>query len=155
MMRLLVMCGLFLMALSLDCTAVESVKIGGNHTQDALSLIAFNPFARNFQDSSDLWRWGSSPIGHGQLLQDQGPATIFGGWIPFGETSLSYTKNETPLGYTINESKQISSGQGQTWITGDFPLGDVNPYDDASDKPSRLFSSQGFFSGYGDWEPAI
>ncbi len=152
MMRLLAVCGLLLLALSLNCTAVAPVQIGGEHGQDALSMIAFNPFTRNMQGSGDLWSWGGSPMGYGQLFPGQGPSSDFGVWAPFGETPLSYALNETSNGYIINETRQLISGQGQSWST---TIG-VNPAEDAqNERPSKLFSSQGFFSGYGDWDPPI
>ena len=127
MMRLLVMCALLLLVLSLNCGAIPPVQIGGEHGQEALSMIADNHFAHNTQNSSDLWTWGSSPIGFGQLFPGQGASSDFGSWAPEGETPLSYTLNETPSGFTINETKRAFSVQGQSGNTETSSTDGVSP----------------------------
>ena len=155
-MKLLAACGLLLLALSFNCTAIAPVRIGGEHGQDALSMISFNPFTRNLQNESDLWSWGGSPMGYGQLFPGLGYSSDFGVWAPFGETPQSYALNETPAGYTINETKQLFSGQGKSWSTEEGSIIGVGQAEDLLDeRPSKLFSSQGFFSGYGDWDTPI
>ena len=154
-MRRPVMCGLLLLALSFNCAAIAPVQIGGEHGQAALSMIANKPFTHNGQDSSDLWRWGSSPMGYGQLFPGQGPSNDFGGWAPDGETPLGYALNETPSGYTINETRQLFSGQGYSGNVEDSSIGRENPTDYWPNESRPLFPSQGFFNGYGGWEPLI
>jgi len=144
----------FFISLSLNCTAITPVQIGGEYGQDALSMTSFNPFTHDTQNSSDLWGWGSSPVGYAQLFPGQGPSSDFGSWAPDGETPLGYALNETPFGYTINETRQVFSAQGQSGNTEDWSTDGINPAD-AQNEPSRLFPSQGFFTGYGDWEPLI
>ena len=154
-MRLLVMWALLLLVLPLNCAAIAPVQIGGEHGQEALSMIADNQFRHNTQNSSDLWTWGGSPTGYGQLFPGQGASSDFGSWAPDGETPLGYTLNETPSGFTINETKRVFSVQGQSRNTENWSTDGVNPTNDAQNEPTRLFPSQGFFNGYGVWEPLI
>lgn len=152
-MRSLVMHGLLILTLSLNCMAAAPVKIDGEYGQDALSMIANDPITLNAQDRSDLWSWGGSPVGYGQLFLDQ--SDEYGGWSPFDETPFSNALNETSSGYTINETRQIFPSQGQSVNNEDVFTSGGYLADDTSDEPIRLFPSQGFHSGYGDWEPSI
>jgi hypothetical protein len=154
-MRSLVMCGFLLLVLSFNCAAIAPVQIGGEHGQAALSMIANKSFTHNAQDNSDLWRWGSSPMGYGQLFSGEGPFNDFGGWAPDGETPLGYALNATSSGYTINETKQVFSGQGYSGNVEDSSIGRENPTDYWPNESKPLFPSQGFFNGYGGWEPLI
>jgi hypothetical protein len=150
-MRSLVMCGLLLLALSFCCMAIAPVQVGGERGQAVLAMIANKPLFHNSSDSSDLWIWGGSPTGFGQLFPGEGSSNDFGGWAPKGETPLEHVLSETPIGYTINETRHLFSGQGQSWNSdwsiarGENVLGESN----------RLFPKQGFFNGYGGWEPDI
>jgi hypothetical protein len=116
-----------------------------------LEMIANRPLSSNSSDNSDLWSWGGSPMGFGQLIPGEGPSNDFGGWAPEGETPLEHVLSVTPLGYTINETRHLFSGQDQSsnpdWST----ARDEN----VLGKSNRLFPKQGFFNGYGGWEPAI
>lgn len=153
-MRLLVMFALFFLALSLNCTAISPVQIGGNHTQDVLSMVSYDPFLANTQGRSGLWGWGSGPIGYGQLFPGGGSYS-FGGWAPFGETPFNYTLNETPPEYTTSELKRVFSREGQSEVTQYWLTGGVEPVSYLPAESPRMSSSMGFFSGYGDWGPAI
>ncbi len=154
-MRSLLFCGLLFMALMLNCAAITPVQIGGEHGQAALSMIANESFTHSAKDSSDLWSWGSSPMGYGQLFPGQGLFNDFGDWSPAGETPLSHTQNETPSGYTIKETRLMFSGQGEYGNIEDLSTGGENSADYSINESNRLFPRQGFFNGYGGWEPQI
>jgi hypothetical protein len=147
--------GLLLLALSFNCAAIAPIQIGGEHGQAALSMMANKSFTHNAAKNSDLWKWGGSPMGYGQLFPGQGQSNDFGGWAPEGETPLGYASNETPSGYTINETRQVFSGQEYSGNTQDWSNGGDNPNGYALDESNRLFPSQGFFNGYVGWEPLI
>jgi hypothetical protein len=150
-MRSLVMCGLLLLALSFSCASIAPVQIGGERGQAVLAMIASKPLSHNASETSDLWSWGGSPMGFGQLFPGEGSSNDFGGWAPDGETPLEHVMSETPLGYTINETRHLFSGQGQSWKS-DWTTGKDNS---VLGESNRLFPKQGFFNGYGGWEPDI
>lgn len=149
--RSLLTCGLLLLALSIISEAIAPIEIGGERGQAVLAMIANRPLSSNSSDSSDLWSWGGSPTGFGQLFPGEGSSNDFGGWAPEGETPLEHVLSETPLGYTINETKHLFSGQGQSWNSDWSTARDENVLGESN----RLFPKQGFFNGYGGWEPAI
>jgi hypothetical protein len=154
-MKSLVILGLLILVLSVDCWSMAPIEVGGERGQAVLAMIANRPPSHNDSDKSDLWSWGGSPASFGQLFPgnpSDKTGSDFGSWTPFGETLADHALSETPLGYTINETRHLFSGQGQSsWISNWSAVRDEN----VLGKSNRLFPKQGFFNGYGSWEPLI
>lgn len=93
-MRNLVICGLILLALVLNCEATAPVQLSGGNGQAILSQIAGpvqtnstseNPGqTNNTSTKTDLWNWGNVPIGY--VLNKSGILTEisnnYGDWTP-------------------------------------------------------------------------
>ncbi|HUI39777.1 MAG TPA: hypothetical protein VLY86_02510 [Methanothrix sp.] len=138
-------CCLLLYVVAMGTQAVAPINLSGEHGQAVLANVT-TFHANNTSSGEGLWGWGGSPQGYAQVYPSQGQSNDFGGWAPTGET---------PLGYTLNETKQIVAGQGQQGYTqmssfsGETPLGyDLND-------SNQLFPSGGFFNGYGGWSPGV
>ncbi len=135
-MKSLLICGLILLAFSFKCNAITPTEIGGEYGHNILSIISNQSIANYNTNNSDLWRWGGSPMGFGQLFPGQGLSNDFGGWAPNGENPLRRALNETAVGYTINKTKSFF--EGQEYLSNDS---------------TRLFPGHGFYNDYGGWEP--
>ena len=63
-MRNLVVYGLILLALSLNCEATTPVQLSGSNGQAILSQIAVPVQTNNTSANTNLWNWGSIPSGY-------------------------------------------------------------------------------------------
>ena len=80
-MRNLVVYGLILLALSLNCEATTPVQLSGSNGQAILSQIAVPVQTNNTSTNSNLWNWGSTPIGY-TLTESEILTPDDGNWTP-------------------------------------------------------------------------
>ena len=94
-MRNLIICGLILLALALNCEATAPVQLSGSNGQAVLSQIAVLPIQTNntsansgqtnASTNTNLWNWGGTPLWYS--LNKSGILTPFqiennGEWVP-------------------------------------------------------------------------
>lgn len=63
-MRNLVLCGVILLALALNCEATAPVQLTGSGGQAILSQLQGSAHTANVSTNTSLWNWGSIPIGY-------------------------------------------------------------------------------------------
>jgi hypothetical protein len=63
-MRNLVICGLILLALALNCEATAPVKLTGSNGQAILSQLEGSAQTANLSTNTGLWNWGTIPVGN-------------------------------------------------------------------------------------------
>ena len=80
-MRNLVICGLVILALALNCEATVPVQLNGSNGQAILSQIAVPVQTNNTSTNSNLWNWGSTPIGY-TLTESEILTPDDGNWTP-------------------------------------------------------------------------
>jgi hypothetical protein len=87
-MRYLVIFGLILLVLALNCEATEPVQLSGAGGQSTLMKIAGTAQFVNASANTGLWNWGGIPMGYalnqtGQLTPNQQVLdNDYGGWVP-------------------------------------------------------------------------
>ena len=64
-MRNLVICGLILLTLVLNCEAIAPVQLTGSNGQAILSQLKGSAQTANLSTNTSLWNWGSVPVGYG------------------------------------------------------------------------------------------
>jgi hypothetical protein len=84
-MQNLVICGLILLTLALNCDATAPVQLSGSNGQAILSQIAVPVQTNNTSANTNLWNWGMVPAGY--ELNKSGILTPFqwennGVWTP-------------------------------------------------------------------------
>ena len=62
-MRNLVICGLILLTLVLNCYATAPVQLSGGNGQAILSQLKGSAHAANLSTNTGLWNWGGVPFG--------------------------------------------------------------------------------------------
>ncbi len=138
-------CCLLLLFFAVGTQAAEPIQLSGKDGQAVLAKVTLF-HANNASSGEGLWDWGGGPQGYAQLYPGQLQSEE-----PGGLTQAV----QTPLGYTINETKQIIAGQGQEGYTQMSSFSGENPLEYALNESHRLFPTGGFFNGYGGWSPGI
>jgi hypothetical protein len=64
-MRNIVICGLILFALALNCEATAPIQLTGSNGQAILSQLEGSAHTANAATNTSLWNWGTIPIGYG------------------------------------------------------------------------------------------
>jgi hypothetical protein len=142
-MKEILMCCLLLYIFAVVTQAVAPIQLSGVDGQAVLAKVT-TLHANNTSSGEGLWGWGGSPQGFAQVYPSQ-----------LQSNDLGASTVDTPLGYTINESRQILAGQGQqgypqmSGFSGETPLGF------GLNDSQRLFPIGGFFNGYGGWSPGV
>jgi hypothetical protein len=62
-MRNLVICGLILLTLVLNCEAIAPVQLTGSSGQAILSQLQGSAQTANLSTNTSLWNWGGVPFG--------------------------------------------------------------------------------------------
>jgi hypothetical protein len=78
-MRNLIICGLILLALALNCEAIAPVQLTGSNGQAILSQLEGSAKTANLSTNTSLWNWGDIPIGYG--LNKSGMLNAFDGTV--------------------------------------------------------------------------
>lgn len=139
------MCCLLLYVLAMGTQAVAPIQLSGEDGQAVLAKVTVF-HANNTSSEEGLWGWGGSPQGYAQLYPSQLQSNDLGGLTP---------TVQTPLGYTINETKQLLAGQGQQGYSQMSSFSGETPLGYGLNDSHRLFPVGGFFNGYGGWSPGI
>jgi hypothetical protein len=118
-MRNLIVFGLILLLLALNCEALAPVQLTGTDGKDILTKIASSKITTQPTNASstDLWNWGSIPLGNilsnGKLVStgDDGSTVLVYPAFPINDTPIYQISNPMVSKYSANDLRNPDSNQ--------------------------------------------
>jgi len=118
-MRNLIVFGLILLLLALNCEALAPVQLTGTNGKDILTKIASSKITTQPTNASstDLWNWGSIPLGNilsnGKLVStgDDGSTVLVYPAFPINDTPIYQISNPMVSKYSANDLRNPDSNQ--------------------------------------------
>jgi hypothetical protein len=118
-MRNLIVFGLILLLLALNCEALAPVQLTGTDGKDILTKIASSKITTQPTNasSSDLWNWGSVPLGNmlsnGKLVStgDDGSTILAYPAFPINTTPIYQVSNPMVSKYSAGDLQNPDSNQ--------------------------------------------